>query len=277
MIMPWDPQFWTNTLNQIAQDVIAWLPNLAVALLLLLVGWLTARVIQAVLSAVLRRVGLDRLAERVGAANVLANMGMRPSAVDVLARLVYWLVLLIFLLAATDALGLEGVVEAIRGIIAYLPNVLAAALILLFGGLIAQVVGDGVGALAEQSGLEGAGGLGQLVRYILLVFAVILALGQLGVETTLLTTATLALIGTLALGLAIAFGLGSRELARNIMAGFHVGEAFVVGQRIHVGEVYGQLVAIGAVKSMLKTDDGMVSVPNHLLTEQAVTIEEAAP
>lgn len=274
--MPWDPSLWTETVNSILGDILAWLPNLGVALLLILAGWIVGRIIQAILAGLLRRLGLDRLAQRAGAAEMLQRLGMGPSTVDVLARVVFWLILLVFLLAATESLGLDGVVDTLGGLIDFLPSVLAAALILLFGGLLAKLVGDAVGALAEQSGIQAGAALGSLVRYALLAFVVILALQQLGVETSLLTTTTVALIGAAALALAVAFGFGSRDIARNIMAGFHVREEFTIGQHLTVAGHQGQLVHVGPVKSRLKTESGHLSLPNSVLAEQVVEVQSAA-
>ena len=271
--MPFDPNFWTDTLSAVASDVVAWLPNLGVALLLVLIGWVVARLVQAILAGVLRRLGVDRLAERAQANKFLDQIGMGPSTVDVLARLIFWLILLVFLLGATESLGLSGVVDTLGGLINYLPHVLAAALILLFGGLLSRVLGDAIAGLTDQSGLAGGAALGRVVRYALFAFAIILALQQLGVETTLLTTTTLALIGAAALALAVAFGLGSQQLARNIMAGFHVREEFIIGQEISVGEKQGTLIQIGNAKSKLQTKTGEVSIPNSLLAEEVVEIK----
>lgn len=273
--MPWDPPFWTETVNSVLSDILAWLPNLGVALLLLLAGWIVGRVIQAILAGLLRRIGLDRLAQRAGASEMLDRLGLGSSTVDVLARLVFWLILLVFLLAATESLGLQGVVETLGGLVGFLPSVLAAALILLFGGLLARLVGEALGALAEQSGVQAGAALGSLVRYALLAFVVILSLQQLGVETSLLTTTTVALIGGAALALAVAFGFGSRDIARNIMAGFHVREEFTIGQHLTVAGHQGQLVHVGPIKSRLKTERGHLSLPNSVLAEQVVEVQAA--
>ena len=269
--MPLDPEFWRQVLNRIASDVMAWLPVLVGALLLLILGWVVARLIQAFLAGLLRRLGLDRLAERAGATHILAESGFDPSAANLIARLVYWLVLLVFVLAAAESLGLQGVADTFGGLLAYLPNVLAAALILLLGGLVARVVGDAVGAMAIRSGASAGPIVGQAVRYILLIFVIILALEQLGVQTTLLTTVAIALITATALALALAFGLGSREVARNIMAGFHATEEFALGQNLTVRDHTGRLVHIGPVKSVIETEAGRVSLPNSALVEEEVT------
>ncbi len=270
--MPWEPEFWDKTLSRIFGDLVNWLPTLGAVLLLLIVGWAVARLLQAVLTRVLRRLRFDRLAERGGASRVLSDLGMDPSASLLTGRLVFWLVLLVFLLAAAENLGMRGVSDALEGLVAYLPRVLAAGLILLLGGLVARLVGNALSTSAGQAGIRGGLAFGQAIRYLILIFVVVLALGQLGVETTLLVATATALITSAALALALAFGWGSRDLARNIMAGLHVREEFAIGQDLEVEGYLGRLVAIGPIKSVIKTKSGQVSLPNALLIEKAVII-----
>lgn len=270
--MPFDPQFWTELFGEIISNVLSWLPNLVGAVLLVLLGWVVASLVQLILGGMLRRLRLDRLAERAGISQLLDNAGLESSASKLIARIIYWLVLLVFLLAAVESLGLVGVAQAINGLVAYLPNVLAAALILLLGGLIANFVGDTVSALTTQAGVVTGPVLGQIVRYVLLGFILILALQQLGIQTDLLTAAAVALVAALALALALAFGFGSRELARNIMAGFHAKESFEAGQNVRVRDYSGRLISIGSVKTKIETEDGIISLPNFILTDEEVTI-----
>jgi small-conductance mechanosensitive channel len=129
--------------------------------------------------------------------------------------------------------------------------------------------------MATQAGVAAGPALGQIVRYTLLVFTIILALGQLGIQTDLLTIAASALVIATTLALALAFGFGSRDLARNIMAGYHAKEAFQEGQQLSVRNHSGHLVSIGTVKSVIKTEKGMVSLPNSVLTEEEVTVMES--
>jgi small-conductance mechanosensitive channel len=252
-----------------------WLPNLLGALILLLIGWLIARLVQFIIGGLLRRLRLDALTERVGISRILSNAGLDSSVSNLLARLTYWLILFIFVLAAAESVGLIGISEMLNQLVGYMPNVLAAALILVLGSLIAQVVGDALRGMANQAGVASGPALGQIVRYTLLVFTIILALGQLGIQTDLLTIAASALVIATTLAMALAFGFGSRDLARNIMAGYHAKEAFQEGQHLSVRNHSGQLVSIGTVKSVIKTSDGMVSMPNSVLTEEEVTVLES--
>jgi ABC-type transport system involved in cytochrome bd biosynthesis fused ATPase/permease subunit len=104
---------------------------------------------------------------------------------------------------------------------------------------------------------------------------VIITLEQLNVRTTLLSVVAVVIIATLALTLALAFGMGNRELARHIMAGFHVKESFTPGQKLTVRHHTGRLVSIRAVNSIIETDAGRVSIPNDvLISEEVVIISE---
>ncbi len=278
--MPFDSAFWTQIWGDFLSAAVVWLPRLAGAFVLLLLGWLVARLARFLLRNLLGRLGVDRLAERGGISKLFTDAGLDPSIANLIARIVYWIVLLVFVIAATESLGLPGVVDTLGGLVAYLPSVLAAAIILLLGSLIASAVGDALSALTVQAGVGAGPLLGQVVRYVIVAFTVILALEQLGIETTLLIATALAIIAATALALALAFGIGSRELARNIMAGFHTKDAFSVGQNLVVHGHSGRLVSVGPVKTTLETENGMVSLPNTVFIDEEVTLlaeEETAP
>ena len=270
--MPFDPQFWTDLWEETLGAVVMWLPNLVGALVLLVIGWLVARFVQFLIGSLLRRLKLDVLTERVGISRTLSNAGMDSSVSNLMARLAYWLILFVFVLAAAESLGLIGIVETLNQLVGYLPNVIAAAIILLLGSLIAQVIGDALREMAIRADIAAGPLLGQVVRYTLLTFTIILALAQLGIQTDLLIIAVSSLLIATSLALALAFGIGSRDLARNIMAGFHAKESFKEGQELDIRGHSGKLISVGTVKSLIKTDKGMVSLPNSALMEEEVTV-----
>ena len=270
--MPWDPEFWTQTIDIVQSNIAGWLPNLLAAIVLLIVGWLVALLCRVVVSGILRRLGLDRISERTGINRSLADIGLGSSFAALLGRLVYWLILLIFVTAAIASLGLDIVAEVLNAFVGYLPSVIAAALILLLGGIIARLVGDTLGAFAIHSGISNGPVLGLVVRYTLLIITVVLALEQLNLKTTLLNVILVVLIAAFSLALALAFGLGNRELARHIMAGFHVKEIFSPGQKVTVRSHTGRLVSIGAATSILETETGRISIPNDILLSEEVLI-----
>jgi hypothetical protein len=271
--MPWDEAFWIDIINQIQSSLSVLLPAILGALLLLLVGWLVARLSQAVLARLLRKLGLDRLAERTGIAQGLITVGAGRNLSNLIARTTYWLVLIFFILLAIGTLGLtEVVTSALNSFFAFLPRLVAATVIFLVCAFIARIVGDAITALTMQSNISSGRVMGQAVRYSILVVVVILSLDELGVQTNILTTIIIATVAAGALGLALAFGLGNRQLVHNIMAGLHAREEFNLGQTISVGEHSGRLIHIGGTKTLLETNDGQISLPNVVLLNEVVQI-----
>ncbi len=271
--MPWDQEFWTETIDELQSSLSAWLPAVLGALLLLLVGWLVARISQALVARLMRRLGLDHLSDRTGIARGLTTIGVRSTLSYLLARITYWLILIFFILLALGALGLTDVVtSALSGFFAFLPNLVAAMAIFLVGAFVARIVGDAVTAVTVQSDIPSGRVLGQAVRYCLLLVVVILALDELGVQTTILTTIIIVTVAAVALGLALAFGLGNQQLAHGIMAGFHAREEFKTGQTLTIGDHTGRLLRIGATKALLETSEGQISVPNTVLINEVVRL-----
>lgn len=274
--MPWEQAFWTDTLDELQSSLSTWLPAILGALLLLIVGWLVARISQAVIARLLRRLGLDHLSDRTGIARGLTTIGVQSTLSFLLARITYWLILIFFILLALGALGLTDVVtSALSGFFTFLPKLVAAMAIFLVGAFIARIVGDAITAVSLQSDIPSGRVLGRAVRYGLLLVVVILALDELGVQTTILTTIIIVTVSAVALGLALAFGLGNQQLAHGIMAGFHAREEFSKGQTLTVGDYTGRLVRIGATKALLETSEGQVSVPNVVLLNEVVRLRPA--
>jgi small-conductance mechanosensitive channel len=270
-------ELWAQ-IGSVFQDSAAQaVPPVIAALVLLVVGWLLALICQALLSRVLHGLGLDRLADRTGATQILEDLGTKRTLSSLLARMVYWLILLIFVVAAVRRLGMEGVDQALTALISYLPSILAAALILFLGVVLARLLGDAVGAFALQAGIRGGRVLGAATRYTTVGLAVILALDQLHLQVGMLVMAALIVLSAVALSLGLAFGLGSRELAHSIMAGLHAREFFKPGEELLVRSHRGRLVRVDTVTTVLETDQGQVSLPNVVLVEEEVVVLAGPP
>lgn len=273
--MPWNPQTWseiiTGALTEMFHRVVAFLPNLVGALIVLLIGWLLAWLAQRVARRLLTRLGFDRLSERAGVTDALARAGITKSPSRLVGRVIYWLLFLTFLMVAVESLGLTTAATALRALVAYLPRVVGAAIVLVGGALLGQFLGKGIQALAAGSGVEFHAALGRAVQYIVLAMAAILAVDQLGLNTTLLNNVLGNLLTVAGAALALAFALGSREAVRNLLAGFYAKDLFEIGQTVEVDGYKGTLEAIGPLKAAITTEEGNVTVPNSVLMDRCVT------
>lgn len=202
-----------NSINLLIEELARALPHIVGAVLIMLAGYFVAKILQSVTRRTLRRAGLDRFVRDSAAGNVVSRVTKSPSWTA--GRLVYWVVMLGVIALAVSVLGIPGLTAVVAAIYAYLPNVLAAALILL----VALAVSAGISGLVAR--LMGDTASGKLVASITpgLIFsvAIFMALEQLQIAPAIVIITYAAILGSVALGAALAFGLGGREVAAGLL------------------------------------------------------------
>ncbi|MCD5990950.1 mechanosensitive ion channel family protein [Pseudomonas phytophila] len=267
---------WTQSLvaamTALWTKVAIFIPNLLGAVVVVLLGFVVAKLLETLLSKLLAKIGLDRLMAGTGLTKLISRAGVQVPISTLIGKIVYWFVLLTFLVTAAGSLGLERVSATLDMLTGYLPKVFGAALVLLVGVLLAQLVNGLVRGGAEGVGLDYAAGLGRVAQGLVIIISISVAISQLEVKTDLLNHVIVIVLITVGLAIALALGLGSRELAGQILAGIYVRELYQVGQEVRIGDVEGQIEEIGTVKTTLLTDDGeLVSLSNRVLLEQRVS------
>jgi small-conductance mechanosensitive channel len=248
-----------------------YLPRLGGALAVLVVGILFVRLLARGLRSLLTRVGVDGLAERAGVHDVLARAGLERSLSRVVAVAIRVALTIAVVLAALSLLGLGPLDQAINEAVLFLPKVLAAMALVLAGAVLGSLARERVERTAYQMDLRGP--LAPAAQWFVIGVFGIVALAELGVPTTILTVLAGIAGAGIALTAALAFGLGGRELAREMSAGRYVGAAFEVGQEITIRGHRGRIEAIEGASTVLGTDTGAsVRIPNHLFLESDVLV-----
>ncbi len=196
-----------NTLDRFLE----YIPQLIGAIIILVIGYIVARVLQAVVARVLQAIGFDRWMERGGIKQFFDRAQTRETPATVLGRLGFWFVFIIAITMAADALGIRQVSEVLSQLIAYIPSIIAAILILVLAALLANFLAGIVrGAIGSEL-------LANIARYAIIVYAAFAAITELGIAVQLTAPTFLIILGAVALAAAIAFGLGSREVAKDIV------------------------------------------------------------
>jgi len=162
---------------------------------------------------------------------------------------------------------LPAISDAIGALIAYFPRIIAAFLILLLGSIIAQVAGRTVRDTGRASGLEVANAMGNLTTGVIFFVLLVMALGQLEVDTSIVREFSTVLLAAAGLGLALSFGLGSRDITRNVLAGYYVRRAFPVGTEIEIHGHRGVVEAITPTQTLLREEGGTVVLPNAVFLD----------
>ena len=196
---------------------LAAIPRVIGFLIILVVGWFVANLIAGLVDGLLRRVNFNSLAERSGISGFVAGMGVQTDAAGFLALIVKWFIRLIALVVAFDALGLPAVSDVLRTFLLWIPNLIVGVLVLVIGGLLANAAAGIVRGSANQAGLANAGMLASIAKAAVWIFAIVVAVNQIGVATTLVNTLFMGVVGAAAIALGLAFGLGGQGTARQIV------------------------------------------------------------
>jgi small-conductance mechanosensitive channel len=261
-------------LDEAGNQLGGFIPRLGGALLLLLVGIVVARVFARLLRRGLRMAGLDSTSERWGVADVLERAGLGRSLSHVIAVAVRISLTVVVVFAALSLLGLQFLSQSLNEGVLFLPKVLAALALVLIGVVLAAFVRDRVDRTATQWDLPIP--LGPVAQGVVLAIFFITAATQLTISTALLMVLVAIFLAAVAAPFAIAFGLGGRDVARSLSAGRYVRAAFDEGQVIRVDDIRGRVERIEPSATVLRTETETIRVPNHVLIERTVVIEDDA-
>jgi hypothetical protein len=217
----WGDQF-TASLQDTWQGFASFVPNFIIAVILFIVGWVVASVIGKAVAQVIGALKIDKALESAGADDVMDRAGLKLNVGGFIGGVVKWFIIVVFLITSLNLLGLSDVSGFLRSnILDYLPQVLKAALVLIIATVLSDFMGKVVTAGSRASGVRSANFLGTLTRYSIWIFALIIALGTLGIAAAYMQIIFTGLVAMLAIGGGLAFGLGGKEAAARAISHLH--------------------------------------------------------
>lgn len=252
----------------LGNSIVSAAPKVALGILLAILGLIVAKLVEVVLRTTLTRIRFDNGVQRIGMDKALHRIGIRQQLSILIPKLVYFLVILLLAKTASDALGLVAVSSAIGAFFSYLPNIIAALLLVIIGGTVGQFAGQMVTQAAEDSGIDFAPSLGKLVSAVILFIVAMMAIGQLKIDTQMVRIVTCFVLGAGALAFGLAFGLGTRDIVRNLVIGFYTRKFLVIGKRVDIAGQSGVLTAITATHTILADNERDLMVSNSTFLEQ---------
>jgi hypothetical protein len=254
-----------GTVTQLLERASAQFPAVLTAAGLVLVGWALGRLLRAWTRRLIGR--LDHLSPGRALQGGLRRVGVERTPSDVVGTLIFWLVFLFFVAAATETVGLPVIATWLTGVTHYLPRVLVALLIVAVGLFMGTLAHDAVLAAAAAAGLAYGPLLGRLAQVIVVMIAVVTGIDQVGVESRFLIAALTIVIAAVIGGAALAFGLGARTAVSNIIGAHYLRQTYRVGQTVRIGSVEGSIVAMTTTAVILDTSGGRVLVPAKAFSE----------
>ncbi len=219
--MPVDFENWgdamMSSVSQAMAVFLAAIPKLIGFVIILVVGWFLAGLIAKGVAALLRTVRFNELAQKSGFSDFVQNTGAQTDSAGFIALITKWFVRLLALVVAFDALGLPAVSDVLRQMLLWLPNLVVALVVLVLGGLAANAFSGLVRGAAARSGLGNPDTLSTISKVAVWAFAIVVAVNQIGIAETLVNTLFMAIVGSVALAVGLAFGLGGRDTAAQVL------------------------------------------------------------
>ncbi|MCB0628806.1 MAG: mechanosensitive ion channel [Saprospiraceae bacterium] len=267
------PEIFLESLNVLSRQFISVIPGIIGAIVILLLGWLFARLIAAGITRVLILVKFDKLAENIRVDQYLQKANIQLSASSLVGKFFYYILLLLIIMTAADTMGWHAVSDEISSLISLLPNLMVAVIFFVVGMHIASFIRDLIRSTTQSLGI----GIGKLVSafvfYLLVAIVTLTALEQAGVDTKVITSNLLLIMGAILGAAAISYGIASKDLLANILAGFFSRRTFKIGQIIQIDNITGKIIEQSNICVIIQIDmDEKVVIPTHELITKKVRI-----
>lgn len=264
----------TENLSRLFQGFAETAPKLLGALALVVIGLILASLISNIVRKLLVRIGADKLAAKVNDIELISKSSFHFKLSNFVGKLIYYFVLIIFVVAASDVLGMPAISNLFNDILNWIPNFLVAIVILILGLLFSEFVRKAVYTTCESLGIPSSRMISLLAFYFLFLNIVISALAQAKVDTSFISNNISIIIGAAAFAFAIGYGLASRHVVANFLASYYTKSKFVVGDKIQIGEEVGTIIDMDRSTLTLSSEHGKTIIPLNLLSSEKVRIIE---
>lgn len=248
------------------EKILYAIPRIFFAVVLILIGWIFALVVEKIAFKIFSLIGIDKISRKSGLNNILKSLAIEKGFSWILAKLVFWIILIVFLLQTAQILGLTLFTHIAATVINIIPNILVAFLIILVGSWVAKVTSSLVRGSIVRIGSDYAELSGSIVNLFVMLITIVIALFQLNIDVQLLSYIILSIIAAFAIGLALAFALGIKEIIKLIVFSAYLHRNINKGERIKIKDLEGTIESSNNIFTTIKKEDGTtISLPNTSL------------
>jgi small-conductance mechanosensitive channel len=252
-------------LNQLEDILFLFLPKLLLAIIIFLSGFILARIIRALINRFIDR--MERMIPNKTVQKKLKQISIDPST-RLFSNLIYWIIIIFFLTAATEILGLPIITNWLGGLVNYLPNLLLAALLIFTGVIGGRLLRDTVNTAITKAGATYGDIVGQFAYYVIVVIAILLAITQIGVDLAILTGIIHIVLAAALFGATLAFGIGAKTSISNILACYYLQSRYKVGETVKIDNIEGQILEFTPTSLIMESDIGQITIPAKKFSEE---------
>lgn len=253
-----------SAFDSLLSTLAAYLPNILGALIILVLGYIVSKALKGVTLKILKWSGFTTMVENMEFNKHLKHVGSEHTISQLLAGLVYWIVFITFLIGVFEILGLSVAVVTLSSLVAYLPNVIIAAITIVLAMVVGRFAHRMVDAGLAQFNISFGGVAAVVAESAIILFGVVIAANQLGFNVTIITANVSIIVAGVMVMFALSLGLGSRTVASNVLGGYYTKQMYKKGDTITLSGHTGTVKAVTSVSVVVATDRGEVIIPNEV-------------
>lgn len=267
-----------NLVRELLTSMVSTLPKLLGCMVILILGYIVSKIVAVVIKTALSKVGIDRFGDKLDDVEFIRKNNIKVKISTVVSKILYFFIFLIFIVAATDVLGMPALSDLFKNMLNYIPNVIVALVMLMIGVLVGDALRKGMETTGKSLGIPSASILANAFFYFILINFLMAALGQLKIDTNFIESNILIVIAGISLAFAIGYGLASKDILSNLVSGFYTKGKFSVGDEITVDKIRGQIINMDrSSMTLLHPNNEKTIVPMAKLTTESIIIHRDAP
>lgn len=262
-------------LDKIWQQILAmfeYIPSIITAFLVLLVGVILAKILRRIIQKILATAGIDKLADKLNEIDIVANTNIDFIPSRFLGSIVYYIVVLVFTMAAVEILGMEAVSNLMTDVINYFPKLISALFVFIIGILLSDLLKKIVQTTCESLGIGAAKLLANVAFYFLFLNVVLITMKQAELQTTFMENNISIILGGVILAFSIGYGLASKTLMSNMLGAFYSKDRFQVGDELTIEGKRGTVIGMDSTTLSLRAQEGEIIIPLSKLSNEQYTI-----
>ena len=255
-----------NSTQILWEKLVEYIPNVFGTIILLVAGYFISKLVAKISIKVLRILGIDKISEKVGLHKTFEKLNIRAKSSDLFGKIFFWLIMLVFIISASEALHLDKITETIDAFVRYLPNIIGSGLIFILGLMAVHFLKNVIEDFSEKIGLVYGKILATVIHLIAVVVVSVLAINQLQLEMELINRIVEIILISAGVVIALSLGLGTKDLSKNIVSSLSLREQIKPGTHLEFENISGTVKQVGVVNTVVELSEGKkVHIPNSML------------
>jgi hypothetical protein len=259
-------------LQNLWSSFVDFLPQLLKAIAFLIIGWLVIKFILYVIKKALGLTNIDSLPEKLNVDEIFGNSSIKIEPTKIIVTAIKWILIFVFVIIASELLGLKMVSEQLSNLIAYLPKLISALVIFAVGIYIANMVKKAISSMFTSLELTGGNLVGNIAFYVIAVIVSVTALNQAGINTDLITNNLSIIFASILAAFTLSFGLGSRDIVKRLLFGYYSRKNLQVGHKIKTKTFEGVIVSIDNISVVLSSENKTMIIPIKEIVDNNIEV-----